>query len=90
MTYEVIATDEFEKQVHIYRKRNEFLRALDKLIKRLEQDPHSIGGKLVGPLHGKNSTRVLGKWRVIFRVDDNNVRVYVLACRHRREGYRQQ
>ena len=60
---------------------------LDKKINRLREDPTSIGGRLSGNLHGKNSTRLTHKIRLIFEIDEHNNIVYLIALDHRGDVY---
>lgn len=85
MTYEVIITDNFSREFKKYKKDQEFLRALDNKIQRLKQNPEEIGGFLSGKLHGYKSTRIIRKFRVIFRIEDK--KVYLMSIDHRKSVY---
>ena len=37
---------------------NHILQELDKRFEKLRENPESVGGKLCGPLHGYQSTRI--------------------------------
>ena len=60
---------------------------LDKKIKRLKEDPEAVGGNLSGNLHGKKSTRLIRKFRLIFSIDSNLKIVYLVALDHRGKAY---
>lgn len=51
------------------------------------EDPVAIGGELAGKLHGHRSTRLTGKFRLIFSIDDKNKVVYLEALDHRKKVY---
>ncbi len=87
MTWIVETTETLSKNVKKHSKNSELLSALDAKIRRLEQDPNSVGGKLAGALHGKQSTRLVRKYRLIFQIDENNKKVYLLAIDHRKDAY---
>lgn len=63
-------------------------RSLARCFTQLEIDPrrHNNIKRLSGELAGKSRFRV-GDWRVIFRVDNQHLTVFVLAIAHRREVY---
>jgi mRNA interferase RelE/StbE len=66
--------------------RQRILRFLHKRVATLE-DPRSLGDALVGPLSGYWKYRV-GDYRVIARLIDQTVTVYVVRIGNRREVYR--
>lgn len=53
----------------------------------LAENPHRVGKPLQPPLDGLHSAR-RGEFRVIYRIQDHEVTVYVVAIRHRRDAYR--
>lgn len=63
------------------------LQELESKIKRLQEEPLSIGGILSGKLHGIRSTRVAGKFRLLFQIDEKEQIVYLIALDHRGEVY---
>ena len=79
--------DPFLKDIKKHRKNHELLRELDSKIRRLRENPLSIGGKLSGRLHGKKSTRLVEKFRLIFQIDEENKIVYLVAIDHRGKVY---
>jgi len=88
MPYKVINTKSFSQTFKRFKKNQEFINALDKKIQRLKEDPNNIGGYLSGELHGYKSTRIIGKYRLIFEIDEKNNKVYLLAIDHRKFGYK--
>jgi mRNA interferase RelE/StbE len=54
----------------------------------LADNPHRVGRELDAPLLGVHSARVMREWRVLYRIDDEQVRVLVQAIKHRRDAYR--
>ena len=62
--------------------------ALDKKIQKLKEDPESIGGFLSGKLHGYKSTRIVRKFRLIFRISNQENKIYLSAIDHRKTSYK--
>ncbi len=88
MSWIVEYTDTFKKELEKHRKDGEMLSALDTKIQRLEIDPYIVGGKLSGKLHGKQSTRLMRKFRLIFSIDEQQKKVFLLAIDHRKDVYK--
>ena len=80
-------TDPFLKDIKKHKKNHERLPELDSKIKKLKEEPLSIGGELSGRLHGKKSTRLVEKFRLIFQIDEENKIVYLVAIDHRGKVY---
>jgi mRNA-degrading endonuclease RelE of RelBE toxin-antitoxin system len=53
----------------------------------LAEDPHRVGKRLKPPMDDRWTAR-RGEYRVIYRIDDGNVVVEVVALAHRRDAYR--
>ncbi|MGI8522975.1 MAG: type II toxin-antitoxin system RelE family toxin [Nocardioides sp.] len=53
----------------------------------LAENPHRAGKSLRAPLEGLHSAR-RGEFRVIYRIDDEEVLVLVVTIQHRRDVYR--
>jgi mRNA-degrading endonuclease RelE of RelBE toxin-antitoxin system len=53
----------------------------------LLQNPHRVGKRMMPPLDDRHSAR-RGTYRVLYRIDDVNRRVTVLAIAHRSDVYR--
>ena len=73
-----------------YRNADEALaRRLNRCFDQLAQDPrgHPNSRRLKGPLTGYWRYRV-GDWRVVYRVDDDEMVVTVMLIAHRSEAYR--
>lgn len=87
MVWTVESTATFEKVIKKHKKNSELLSALDNKIKRLEEDPYGVGGNLAGKLHGKKSTRIVRKFRLIFQIIEADKKVYLLAIDHRKHVY---
>lgn len=85
--WEIKRTDTFLKYLRKYKHNYELLRELDKKIERLKDDPLAVGGELAGPLHGKRSTRLSRKFRLIFSIRPEQGIVYLEALDHREEVY---
>ena len=87
MLWTVKRTDPFLKDLKAYRKNYVLLQELDDKIKRLAEDPLVIGGELSGNFVGKKSTRLAGKFRLIFKIDEKEKVVYLLVLDHRGKVY---
>lgn len=87
MTWAVKRTDTFLESLKAIRKNKEALLELDKKIKRLQEDPLHLGGWLSGELHGKKSTRIANKYRLIFTPDEKEKVVYLNWIDHRKSAY---
>ncbi|MAF99173.1 MAG: hypothetical protein CMH61_01030 [Nanoarchaeota archaeon] len=57
-------TDTFSKFLKKHKNNHELIQVLDTKIIQLRKEPH-IGGKLSGKLHGKKSTRLVKRFRLI-------------------------
>ncbi len=77
MIWTVIRTDRFSEEFKRFEKDKEFVDALDKKIKRLEEDP-TIGGFLAGKLHGYKSIRLVKNFRVLYRIDEDEKKFFWL------------
>jgi mRNA-degrading endonuclease RelE of RelBE toxin-antitoxin system len=87
MTWVVKRTDTFLDSLKAIRKNKEALFELDKKIKRLQKDPLHLGGWLSGELHGKKSTRISRKYRLIFTPNEPEKVVYLNWIDHRKSAY---
>jgi mRNA-degrading endonuclease RelE of RelBE toxin-antitoxin system len=87
MTWEVKRTATFIESLRAIRKNKEALFELDKKMKRLQEDPLHLGGWLSGELHGKKSTRISRKYRLIFTLNETEKVVYLNWIDHRKSAY---
>ncbi len=87
MAWVVKRTETFLDSLKAIRKNKEALAELDKKIKRLQEDPLNVGGWLSGGLHGKKSTRISRKYRLIFTPDELEKVVYLNWIDHRKIVY---
>ena len=87
MPWAVKRTDTFVHFLKPLRHNHQLLDALDKKIKHLEEDPIALGGELAGALHGKRSTRLIRKFRLIFSINEEEKVVYLEAIDHRGKIY---
>lgn len=60
---------------------------LEFILGPLAENPHRVGKPLRGELEGLHTAR-RGEFRVIYRIEDEQVVVYVVTIRHRRDAYR--
>lgn len=86
MNWKIISTERFQKEFKKHKKDQELLRALENKIQRLKKDPYSVGARLSGNLHGYKSTRIVKNFRLIFRIDNNQV--ILSAIDHRKFDYK--
>ena len=86
MAWKVIRTDRFSEEFKKFEKNREFSDALDKKIKKLKEDPN-IGWYLSGKLHGYKSIRLLRKFRILFKINESENKVYLIAIDHRGNVY---
>ena len=86
--YKIIVTDTFSKEFRKRKKDGNFCKALEGKIKKLKENPEFVGKYLAGVLKGKKSTRILDKFRLVFRVDVDNSVVYLLGVDHRKYSYK--
>lgn len=87
MTWAVKRTDTFLESLKAIRKNKRVLEELDKKIKRLQEDPLHLGGWLSGELHGKKSTRLAKRYRLIFTPAETEKVVYLNWIDHRELVY---
>ncbi|MBE7456482.1 MAG: hypothetical protein HS102_07620 [Planctomycetia bacterium] len=66
--WRILRTERFLKALRKHRHNGELLKALDKKVKRLEEDPKSVGGMRSGECHGSQSTRLVSTFRLVFSV----------------------
>ncbi|MBM4018269.1 MAG: type II toxin-antitoxin system RelE/ParE family toxin [Planctomycetes bacterium] len=71
------------------RAEHDLVRKLDRCFAVLSQEPHSHPRicRLTGIHRGRWRFRA-GDWRVIYIIDEDSRRVFVLIIAHRREAYR--
>ena len=85
--WKVISTNTFSKEFKKYKKNREFVKALDRKIERLKENPESVGGNLSSRLSGHKSTRIIGKFRLLFKISEGEHNVYLIAIDHRKFDY---
>ena len=88
MFWKVIRTETFSRMFKKYSKNKKFIKALDKKIQRLKEDPNSVGGYLSGKLHGYKSTRVIKKLRLIFKINEKESSVFLVGIDYRKFDYK--
>jgi len=87
MVWKIISSETFSKEFKKYRRDGEFLRALNNKIKKLQENPESVGGYLSGRLHGYKSTRIVNKLRLVFKIFYEKKEVHLMGIDHRKFGY---
>ncbi len=87
MSWEVTRTETFSQTFKKYSKNREFITALDKKILRLEENPYNVGGWLSGQLQGYRATRLMKNFRIVFKISEQEHKVYLMAIDHRKFDY---
>lgn len=87
MTWSIDRTDTFSKQFKKHKRDGEFVKALDAKLERLKVNPENVGGYLSGKLHGYKSTRIVGKYRLVFKIVKEENVVHLMAIDHRKFDY---
>jgi mRNA-degrading endonuclease RelE of RelBE toxin-antitoxin system len=87
MIWVVKRTDTFLDSLRAIRKNKEALTELDNKLKRLQDDPLHVGGWLSGELHGKKSTRISRRYRLIFTPVEKEKVVYLNWIDHLKTAY---
>jgi len=88
MLWKIKRTDTFLETFAQVRSDKKIITELGKKIARLQEDPLSLGGWLSGSLHGKKSTRIAKRYRLIFRPDEREHVVYLISIDHREHAYK--
>jgi len=87
MAWIIKRTDTFLESFAQVRDNKQVIAELRKKLERLSEDPLHIGGWLSGSLHGKKSTRLAKKYRLIFMPDERGQIVYLVLIDHREHAY---
>lgn len=88
MKWKIIITETFSKEFKKYKRDNDFINALNKKIKRFQENPNDIGGNLSGKLQGYKSTRLMNKFRIIFKINNERKEIQLIAIDHRKFDYK--
>lgn len=84
--YRVIYTHLFENKIKKFKKDRELVVELKKKIEKLLSDPF-IGKPLEYPLLNFRSIRVKGKYRLIYKLNENSEELVLVAFGHRKNIY---
>jgi len=87
MIWNLAPTKTFSQELKKFKKNKDFLDALDKKLQRLKQNPEAVGGYLSGRLHGYKATRIISKFRILFKIAISEHTVYLVAIDHRKHDY---
>jgi mRNA-degrading endonuclease RelE of RelBE toxin-antitoxin system len=87
MAWIIRRTDTFLTSFDQVRDDKKAIAELKKKILRLQDDPLHTGGWLSGSLHGKKSTRIAKRYRLIFLPDEREHVVYLVLIDHREQAY---
>lgn len=86
MIWIIVTKEEFERQFRdLTRKNKPLAERLAKAILKLEENPY-LGKPLSYDLSGLRSLRV-GKYRIIYKINENEKKVILLAVSHRKKSY---
>ena len=89
MVWTIKRTDTFLETFALVRSDKKIMHELGKKIQRLKEDPMNCGGWLSGSLHGKKSTRIAKRYRLIFQPDEREHIIYLIAIDHREHVYKE-
>ena len=82
----IVTKEEFERQFRDLTKKDKPLaERLAKAILKLEENPY-LGKPLSYDLSGLRSLRV-GKYRIIYEINENEKKVILMAVSHRKRSY---
>lgn len=84
--YRIIYTHLFEKKVNKFKKDKELVTELKKKIEKLLSDPF-IGKPLEYPLVNYRSIRIKGKYRLIYKLNENDKDLVLVGFGHRKDIY---
>ena len=87
MTWIIRRTDTFRESFGQIKDNKKVITELARKIQRLQEDPLHVGGWLSGSLHGKKSTRIAKRYRLIFLPDEKEQVVYLILIDHREHVY---
>ncbi len=86
MIWIIVTKEEFERQFRDLTKKDKPLaERLAKAILKLEENPY-LGKPLSYDLSGLRSLRV-GKYRIIYEINENEKKVILMAVSHRKRSY---
>ena len=85
--YELIIAPTARRQLSERLPESVAFAAYELIVGPLLENPHRIGKRLMPPLDDRHSAR-RGTYRVIYRIDDQHMRVTVVAVTHRSDAYR--
>lgn len=87
MAWVIKRTDTFLESFALVRNNKKVVAELGKKLARLSDDPLHVGGWLSGSLHGKKSTRLARRYRLIFLPDEKEQVVYLVLIDRREHVY---
>jgi len=85
LKYGILITDTFLNLIDKIADKKIQRRVLDR-IEKLSDEPEKQGKRLVKDLTGFCSVHVFKRYRIIYRIEEKTVTIYVLAVGIRREG----
>lgn len=87
MSYEVIVSPTAARQLSERLPEAVAAACWELLAGPLAENPRRVGSRLGDPFAGQWGAR-RGPYRVRYRIDEDNLRVFVVAIEHRRDAYR--
>lgn len=86
MTYLIITPKNVQKQLNILP--NDVFDRIDAKIRQLAENPRPDG--VVKMKGADNEYRIrVGDYRIIYEINDKDIIIFLLQCKHRRDIYRQ-
>jgi mRNA interferase RelE/StbE len=86
VTWRIVTKEEFERQFRdITKKDKPLAERLARAILKLEENPY-LGKPLSYDLSGLRSLRV-GKYRILYEIDENERKIILRAVSHRKKSY---
>jgi len=86
VTWRIVTKEEFERQFRdITKKDKPLAERLARAILKLEENPY-LGKPLSYDLFGLRSLRV-GKYRILYEIDENERKIILRAVSHRKKSY---
>lgn len=85
MSYQIIIPKPVQKQLKQLSQES-YQRIMEKVL-QLANEPRQSGVKKLQWFENEYRIRI-GNYRVRYEIDDQNLRVIIVSCRHRRDVYR--
>lgn len=87
MTYTIVWSSAARRAIHQDLPETVAAACLEFILGPLAENPRRVGKPLHGKLEGLHAAR-RGEYRVVYRIEEARVVVFIAAVRHRRDAYR--